>query len=100
MTSIPASRNARAMTFAPRSWPSRPGLAITTRILFIRPQHAWSLRTSKSNRGHFFILAPHFTQRVAHLADRRVRPDALQERVHRIRDAARGVAQVVQAAPD
>src|SRR4051794_15818886 len=33
MTSIPASRNARAMIFAPRSCPSRPGLATTTRIL-------------------------------------------------------------------
>src|SRR3954465_12068824 len=33
MTSIPASRNARAMIFAPRSWPSRPGLATTTRVL-------------------------------------------------------------------
>src|SRR3954447_15981299 len=32
MTSIPASRSARATTFAPRSWPSRPGLATTTRI--------------------------------------------------------------------
>src|SRR5919201_2750619 len=31
MTSIPASRKARAMIFAPRSWPSRPGFAITTR---------------------------------------------------------------------
>src|SRR5919197_821112 len=31
MTSIPASRSARAITFAPRSCPSRPGLA--TRIL-------------------------------------------------------------------
>src|SRR5215208_6042693 len=33
MTSIPASRSARAMIFAPRSWPSRPGFAITTLIL-------------------------------------------------------------------
>src|SRR3954452_24581425 len=33
MTSIPASRSARAMIFAPRSWPSRPGLATTTLIL-------------------------------------------------------------------
>src|SRR3954463_6239193 len=32
MTSIPASRNARAMIFAPRSWPSRPGFAMTTLI--------------------------------------------------------------------
>ena len=34
MTSMPASRSARAMTFAPRSCPSRPGFAITTRIFF------------------------------------------------------------------
>src|ERR671931_2933405 len=33
MTSIPASRSARAMIFAPRSWPSSPGFATTTRIL-------------------------------------------------------------------
>src|SRR5262245_28131594 len=33
MTSMPASRNARAMTLAPRSWPSSPGLATSTRIL-------------------------------------------------------------------
>src|SRR4051794_34878963 len=32
MTSIPASRSARATTFAPRSWPSRPGFATTTRM--------------------------------------------------------------------
>src|SRR3989442_2179880 len=31
---MPASRSARAIIFAPRSWPSRPGLAISTRILF------------------------------------------------------------------
>src|SRR6266403_2369384 len=33
-TSMPASRRARAIIFAPRSWPSRPGLAINTRIFF------------------------------------------------------------------
>src|SRR5437588_1954988 len=32
MTSMPASRNARAMIFAPRSCPSRPAFAITTLI--------------------------------------------------------------------
>jgi catechol 2,3-dioxygenase-like lactoylglutathione lyase family enzyme len=32
MTSMPASRNARAMIFAPRSCPSSPGFAITTLI--------------------------------------------------------------------
>src|SRR5689334_18677859 len=33
MTSMPASRRARAITLAPRSWPSSPGLATSTRIL-------------------------------------------------------------------
>src|SRR5213594_2723925 len=33
MTSIPASRRARATILAPRSWPSNPGLATTTRTL-------------------------------------------------------------------
>src|SRR3954453_24130645 len=37
MTSMPASRSARAMIFAPRSWPSRPGLATTTRIFRLEP---------------------------------------------------------------
>src|SRR5919201_6529528 len=32
MTSKPASRRARATTLAPRSWPSSPGLATTTRM--------------------------------------------------------------------
>ena len=32
MTSIPASRRARAMIFAPLSCPSSPGFAMTTRI--------------------------------------------------------------------
>src|SRR3954469_10495896 len=30
---MPASRRARAIILAPRSWPSRPGFAMTTRIL-------------------------------------------------------------------
>src|SRR4051794_10310796 len=64
MTSMPASRSARAMIFAPRSCPSRPGLATTTRIFrppcslcaglsavpsiagqLIRPDTLWSVRT-------------------------------------------------------
>src|SRR5713226_8253651 len=49
MTSMPASRNARAITFAPRSWPSRPGLATRTRIFCslissLRDENAQSYR--------------------------------------------------------
>src|SRR5216117_2716149 len=43
MTSIPASRRARATILAPRSWPSNPGLATTTRTL--RSVMAGSLRS-------------------------------------------------------
>src|SRR3954468_14498714 len=35
MTSMPASRSARAMIFAARSCPSRPGFATTTRIFLL-----------------------------------------------------------------
>src|SRR5215469_4122601 len=41
MTSTPASRSARATTFAPRSWPSRPGFAMTTRMLLMDPPTWW-----------------------------------------------------------
>src|SRR5829696_5298890 len=47
MTSMPASRSARAMIFAPRSWPSRPGLATTTRIFFV-PDGALIARKDRS----------------------------------------------------
>src|SRR5918911_4712776 len=70
MTSIPASRRARAMILAPRSCPSRPGLATTTRI--------------------FLLLVPASTRRASllrgrdHLEDRRlgVGPEDLLERGH------------------
>src|SRR5687768_16032871 len=61
MTSMPASRSARAMIFAPRSWPSRPGLATTTRILRvlggadIAPDRSWTRagrRSARDAQGH------------------------------------------------
>ena len=35
VTSMPASRSARAMIFAPRSWPSSPGFATSTLIALL-----------------------------------------------------------------
>src|SRR6187200_2902247 len=43
---MPASRRARAMIFAPRSCPSRPGFAITTRIFFATPRSVRPVRKS------------------------------------------------------
>src|SRR5690242_6659651 len=79
MTSMPASRSARAMTFAPRSWPSRPGLAMSTRIFFSgipqRPSEAFSSVCeilSASRDGGFFVGAEDGSHCVADLAKRGV----------------------------
>src|SRR3990170_3858182 len=49
MTSMPASRSALAIIFAPLSWPSRPGFAITTRI-FRRPTPSVYERATHGHR--------------------------------------------------
>src|SRR2546425_2789327 len=88
MPSIPASRSARATTLAPRSWPSRPGFAIRTRIFFaIRP-------ASIEER-----LLPHpedLPHHVADLAKRRFRSDRVEDERHRVRVPLAGLAQGVQ----
>src|SRR5260370_16646960 len=72
MTSIPASRNARAITLAPRSCPSSPGLATNTRIgLFIQ-----------SDRARFPIGAEHIPQSVTDFTERRVTADSVQNVRH------------------
>ena len=82
MTSMPASRSARAMTLAPRSCPSSPGLAMTTLKSFA------SIRSI----GDFFVLAPHLAERVAHLADGGIGADGVEDRRHQV---AASVAAVV-----
>src|SRR5689334_10088731 len=55
MTSMPASRSARAMIFAPRSCPSRPGLATTTRILRPPPEEraaVWGLPSKATGESN------------------------------------------------
>src|SRR5579864_2526174 len=72
MTSMPASRNARAITLAPRSWPSSPGLATNTRIgLFIQ-----------SDRARFPIGAEHIPQSAADFAERGISADSVQNIRH------------------
>src|SRR5690242_14609578 len=82
MTSIPASRSARAMIFAPRSCPSRPGFAITTLIF---PAIAVTLEDRRLAPD-----APDLPERVAHLAERHECARAHHDRVHEIRVALRG----------
>src|SRR5580704_10303175 len=74
MTSMPASRNARAITLAPRSCPSSPGLATNTRIgLFIQ-----------SDRARFPIGAEHIPQSVADFAERRISAYSVQNIRHSV----------------
>src|SRR5437016_3216189 len=93
MTSIPASLSARAITLAPRSWPSRPGFAITTRSLRISP---FRERRSSSDDRNLFVFAPYVAQRVAQLTNRGVRPDGVENGRHQVVRAARGGAQRVE----
>src|SRR5579884_4221494 len=83
---MPASRRARAMIFAPRSWPSRPGFATTTRIF---PAIRASLEDGGLAPG-----APHVAERVAHLAHRDVGAGAGHDRLHQVRVAFGGTAEV------
>src|SRR5947209_1645814 len=57
MTSKPASRSARAMTLAPRSWPSKPGLAMSTR------SGGWSDMPVRPGRVGFDQLDQHAERR-------------------------------------
>src|SRR5581483_6412848 len=86
MTSNPASRSARATSLAPRSWPSRPGLATSTRT-------GSSVTMPPSEGRRLLVLAPHVLQLALDLADRAVLLDATDQRRHEVRVAAGGGAE-------
>src|SRR4051794_28006849 len=83
---MPASRSARATTFAPRSWPSRPGFAITTLI------GVSCIRLLSSENARRRVLAPYLTQHVADLPHARPRANSLLDERHEVRVERRGVA--------
>src|SRR5215831_9771119 len=83
MTSIPASRRARAMTLAPRSWPSSPGLAIITRIFCTTTcPPATRNRLNSSDYRRFLVFAPDVPERVAHFSYGRVCAHGVDEKRH------------------
>src|SRR6201997_899914 len=88
MTSIPASRRARAMIFAPRSWPSRPGLATTTRIFFSGGTAIEKLECIGgwigSERRSLGGGPEHPLQRLHHLALGRLRARRLEQQRHQV----------------
>src|SRR5262245_59204017 len=114
MTSIPASRSARAMTLAPRSCPSRPGLAMTTRIfrMWFGPADPDATRSPQRralgsvrlepdlDQRDFLVFAPHLAERIAHLADGRIGADAIEQRIHRVGVRTGRTAERVERARD
>src|SRR5919197_5619923 len=88
MTSMPASRRARATTFAPRSCPSRPGFAIRTRIFF-----AIGI-TSVQER--LFVDAEDFAHHVADLPEGRLRAHRIEEEGHRVLVRLAGVPEAIE----
>src|SRR5262249_47334934 len=81
MTSMPASRRARAMTLAPRSWPSRPGFAISTRIFLVME---WRRPLSDLRDGDFFVGAEGVAHGVADFAEGGVGFDSVINERHQI----------------
>src|SRR3954447_13634347 len=95
MTSMPASRSARAMILAPRSWPSRPGLATTTRILR-PPCSAGAVDSAVPSTGRGSLedrglrIGPEDLLQGGHdLALRGVGARAVEQRLHQVRLALR-----------
>src|SRR5712692_694355 len=101
MTSIPASRSARAMIFAPRSWPSSPGLAIKTRIFFsgisVETRSFPLQRGITLSDSHFFVSAENLAHGVANFAERGVGLHGIVNERHEIIFAFGGFAQRGQA---
>src|SRR5919107_5750636 len=89
MTSIPASRSARAITFAPRSWPSSPGFATRTRIFL-----------SLMLESGLLVEAVHVAQGVADFAERGVGAHRVDGRGHRVVAVGRGLLQFFERVGD
>src|SRR5262249_32677107 len=77
MTSKPASRNDAATTLAPRSCPSRPALATSTRIFLSKSTPSLELR-------RLVVLAEHDAHRLSHLALGGVGAGAVDQERHQV----------------
>src|SRR6185436_20689018 len=92
MTSNPASRRARAMILAPRSWPSRPTLPTSNR------SRGPSMVSSED--ADFAVLAEHGLHRSADLPHRRATTDSLEDQRHQVLTALRARGDGVERAAD
>src|SRR5260370_39535071 len=99
MTSMPASRKARAITLTPRSCPSSPGFASKTLIL-------WSLiivpapNQNRRSKHRLAIFAKYRAQGIAHLAERRVGARAFYQQRHGVAPIGGPADQAGEGRPD
>src|ERR1039458_890912 len=101
---MPASRSARAITLAPRSWPSSPGLATSTRIggfiyCPVRVQVTQASWPVLLDMRRLLIRAKHPAECVADLAQRRVSTHRIQNERHGVLRALGRPPQRVQRLP-
>src|ERR1700730_1750274 len=106
---MPASRRARAITFAPRSWPSSPGLATSTRmgcgmVLTIRIHRgdAENAEEDAEKTGFFsqarglLVGAEDGAEGIADLAQSGVGADGFEDVGHGVFGAFRGALQSIE----
>src|SRR5579871_3733597 len=103
---MPASRKARATTLMPRSWPSRPTLASTTRMgaaevgMRIGSSKMRGLPRKSLPLGRTIITAEHVRQSVHEFTDRAPRLGRLQKRRHQVFTRAGHPAEIGQRLPN
>src|SRR4030042_2950124 len=93
MTSMPASRSARQMTLAPRSWPSRPGLAIRTLVFF---SVISSSTRPGSKRHRLLVFSVDVFQGIHDFSQGRIVLDGLQEKRHEVEVIDRRLLEIGQ----
>src|SRR5690606_23271052 len=104
---MPASRRARAMTFAPRSCPSSPDFAMMMRGFVMAGD--WNRHSNareapgdttvprirrppaRSDRDRLDVFAPDFAQGAAHFTDRDAGPCAVDQDRHQVVRPPRGL---------
>src|SRR3972149_2291605 len=102
MTSMPASRSARATVTAPNSCPSKPGLAMRTRILAADiglPPRQFRCSNRGLDYGRRLELAKDALQRPSDLAKRGIGLRRLDEQRHQVVGAAGRLPQTPQTGP-
>src|SRR4030042_6860452 len=96
MTSIPASRSARQITLAPRSWPSKPGLATRTLIFLSGMSSSFTRPGSKCHR--LLVFSVDVFQGAHDLSQGGIGLDTFQEIGHEVLVVAGGLLEVRERA--